>query len=39
VMKKALTCAIFVGVVFSQLAMADELKFKGGIGVINVSSS
>src|SRR5260370_17012046 len=38
VMKKALACTMFLGVVFSQSAAADELKFKGGIGVIPVSS-
>ena len=37
-MKKALACTMFLGVVFSQPAAADELKFKGGIGVIPVSS-
>src|SRR4029077_17469588 len=36
--KKALACTMFVGVFFSQPAAADELKFKGGIGVIPVSS-
>src|SRR5258707_15445836 len=38
VMKKALACTMFLGVVFSQPAAADELKFKGGIVVIPVSS-
>ena len=38
VMKKALACTMFLGVVFSQPAAADELKFKRGIGVIPVSS-
>jgi hypothetical protein len=37
-MKKELACTMFLGVVFSQPAAADELKFKGGIGVIPVSS-
>jgi hypothetical protein len=39
-MKKALACTMFVGVVFSLPAAADDasLKFKGGIGVIPVSS-
>ncbi len=37
-MKKALACTMFLGVVFSQPAAADELKFRGGIGVIPVSS-
>jgi hypothetical protein len=37
-MKRALVCAMFVGVVFSQPAAADELRFKGGIGVHPVSS-
>jgi hypothetical protein len=37
-MKKALACTMLLGVVFSQPAAADELKFKGGIGVIPVSS-
>jgi hypothetical protein len=37
-MKKALACTMFVGVVFSQPAAADELKFKGGIGVHPVSA-
>jgi len=37
-MKKALACTMFLGVVFSQPAAADELKFNGGIGVIPVSS-
>jgi hypothetical protein len=37
-MKKALACTMFLGVVFSQPAAADELKFKGGIGVHPVSS-
>jgi hypothetical protein len=37
-MKKALACTMFLGVIFSQPAAADELKFKGGIGVIPVSS-
>jgi hypothetical protein len=37
-MKKALACTMFLGVVFLQPAAADELKFKGGIGVIPVSS-
>jgi hypothetical protein len=38
--KKALACTMFVGVVFSLPAAADDasLKFKGGIGVIPVSS-
>jgi hypothetical protein len=31
-------CSTFLGVVFSLPASADELKFKGGIGVIPVSS-
>src|SRR5262249_25561819 len=38
VMRKALACMMFLGVVFSLPAAADELKFKGGIGVIPVSS-
>lgn len=38
VMKKALACTMFLGVVVSQPAAAAELKFKGGIGVIPVSS-
>jgi len=39
-MKKALACAMFLGVVFSLPATADDtgLKFKRGIGVIPVSS-
>ena len=37
VMKKALACTMLLGVVFSQPAAADELKFKGGIGVIPVT--
>jgi hypothetical protein len=37
-MKKALACTMFLGVVFSQPAAADELKFNGGIGVIPVTS-
>ena len=39
-MKKALACTMFLGVVFSLPAAADDtsLKFKGGIGVIPVSS-
>jgi hypothetical protein len=37
-MKRALVCVMFVGVVFSQPAAADELRFKGGIGVHPVSS-
>ena len=37
-MKKALACTMFLGVIFSQPAAADELKFKGGIGVIPVST-
>jgi hypothetical protein len=39
-MKKALACTMFLGVVFSLPAAADEpsLTFKGGIGVIPVSS-
>jgi hypothetical protein len=37
-MKKAFAYTMFLGVVFSQPAAADELKFKGGIGVIPVSS-
>lgn len=37
-MKKTLACTMFLGVVFSQPAAADDLKFKGGIGVIPVSS-
>jgi hypothetical protein len=37
-MKKALACTMFLGVVFSQPAAADELIFHGGIGVIPVSS-
>src|SRR5215467_10970698 len=37
-MKRALVCAMFVGVVFSQPAAADELSFKGVIGVHPVSS-
>jgi hypothetical protein len=39
-MKKALACTMFLGVVFSMPAAADDtsLKFKGGIGVIPVSS-
>jgi hypothetical protein len=39
-MKKALACTMFIGVVFSLPAAADDasLKFKGGIGVIPVSS-
>jgi hypothetical protein len=37
-MKKALACTMFLGVIFSLPAAADELKFKGGIGVIPVSS-
>jgi hypothetical protein len=32
-MKKALACTMFLGVLFLQPAAADELKFKGGIGV------
>jgi hypothetical protein len=38
--KKALACTMFLGVVFSLPAAADDtsLKFKGGIGVIPVSS-
>ena len=37
-MKKAFAYTMFLGAVFSQPAAADELKFKGGIGVIPVSS-
>ena len=39
-MKKALACTMFVGVVFSLPAAADDasLKFKGGIGVHPVSA-
>jgi hypothetical protein len=39
-MKKALACTMFLGVVFSLPAAADDtsLKFKRGIGVIPVSS-
>jgi hypothetical protein len=39
-MKKALACTMFIGVVFSLPAAADDtsLKFKGGIGVIPVST-
>ena len=39
-MKKVLTCTMFLGVVFSQPAAADDakLRFKGGIGVHPVSS-
>jgi len=37
-MKKAFAYTMFLGVVFSQPAAADDLKFKGGIGVIPVSS-
>ena len=39
-MQKALACTMFLGVVFSLPAAADDmnLKFKGGIGVIPVSS-
>src|SRR6266566_8200738 len=37
-LRKALACAMFLGVVFSLPASADELKFKGGIGVHPVSS-
>ena len=39
-MKKALACAMFLGVVFSLPAAADDtsLKFKRGIGAIPVSS-
>ena len=37
-MKKALACTMFLGVVFSQPAAADELRFKGGIGVHPVSA-
>jgi hypothetical protein len=37
-MKKALAYTMFLGVVFLQPAAANELKFKGGIGVIPVSS-
>jgi hypothetical protein len=39
-MKKALACTMFLGVVFSLPAAADDtgLKFRGGIGVIPVSS-
>jgi hypothetical protein len=39
-MKKALACTMLLGVVFSLPAAADDtsLKFKGGIGVIPVSS-
>ena len=39
-MKKILTCMVFVGVVFSLPAGADDtkLRFKGGIGVHPVSS-
>src|SRR5215475_10181878 len=38
VMRKALACMMFLGLVFSLRAAADELKFKGGIGVHPVSS-
>jgi hypothetical protein len=37
-MKKVLACTMFMGVVLSQHAAADELRFKGGIGVHPVSS-
>jgi hypothetical protein len=39
-MKKALACTMFLGVVFSLPAAADDtsLKFRGGIGAIPVSS-
>src|SRR5258708_30857799 len=39
-MKKALACTMFLGVVSSLPAAADDtkLRFKGGIGVIPVSS-
>lgn len=37
-MKTALACTMFLGVVFLQPAAADELKFKGGIGVHPVSA-
>jgi hypothetical protein len=37
-MKKALTCTMFLGVVFSLPAAADDLKFNRGIGVIPTSS-
>lgn len=37
-MKKVLACAMLVGVVFSQTSAAEELRFKGGIGVHPVSS-
>ena len=37
-MKKALACTVFLGVVVSLPAAAAELTFKGGIGVIPVSS-
>ena len=39
-MQKALACTMFLGVVFSLPAAADDtnLNFKGGIGVIPVSS-
>ena len=37
-MRKALACMMFLGVIFSLPAAADELKFKGGIGVHPVSS-
>jgi hypothetical protein len=37
-LRKALAWTMFLGVVFSLPASADELKFKGGIGVIPVSS-
>ena len=39
-MKKALACTMFLGVVFSLPASADDasLKFRGGIGAIPVSS-
>lgn len=39
-MKKALACTMFLGVVFSQHAAADDakLRFKGGIGVHPVSN-
>jgi hypothetical protein len=37
-MKKALACMLFLGVVVSLPAVAADLIFKGGIGVIPVSS-
>ena len=39
-MQKALACTMFLGVVFSLPAAADDtnLNFKGGIGVIPVST-